>query len=113
MYARVWKVGILPGKVDEFTAAANAMMPILRKQPGFRGCVVLRTGPGEALEATVFSLWDSVDALRNSETASFQQALIHFLSLCEHHPLMREEEVLMSEFASASPAILDDTATRF
>ena len=110
MYARVWKVGILPGKVEEFTAAANAMMPMLRKQPGFRGCVVLRTGPGEALECSVFSLWDSIDALRDSETPAFRQALVPFLALCEDHPLMREEEVLMSEFAVEN---VDDTDTTF
>ena len=108
MYARVWKVGILPGRVEKFTDAAHAMMPILRGQPGFRGCVVLRSGPGEGLEATVVSMWESIDALRESETAAFQQALGTFLSHCERHPFMREEEVLVSEFASKS---LDDTVT--
>jgi heme-degrading monooxygenase HmoA len=110
MYARVWKVGILPGRVEKFTAAAHAMMPLLRGQPGFRGCVVLRTGPGEGLEGTVVSMWESIDALRNSETELFQRALVDFLSHCERHPLMREEEVLMSEFAAQSP---DDTVTKF
>lgn len=110
MYARVWKVGILPGRVEKFTTAANAMMPILRAQPGFRGCVVLRTGPGEGLEATVISMWESIDALRESETQLFQEALVNFLSNCERHPHMREEEVLLSDFAVPS---LDDTVTKF
>jgi heme-degrading monooxygenase HmoA len=108
MYARVWKLGILPGKVEDFKVAASAMMPILRRQPGFRGCLVLRSGPGEALEATVVSTWASIDALRNSETPAFQQALAEFLSHCERHPLMREEEVLVGEFPSEDP---DDTVT--
>jgi len=108
MYARVWKVGILPGKVEQFAAAANAMIPILRGQPGFRGCVVLRSGPGEGLDATVVSIWESIDALRDSENVTFQEALGNFLSLCELRPSMREEEVLVSEFASKD---LDDTVT--
>jgi heme-degrading monooxygenase HmoA len=108
MYARVWRVGILPGKIEEFAGAANDMMPILRGQPGFRGCVVTRSGPGEGLEATVVSVWDSIDALRNSENTAFQLALANFLSLCERRPIMREEEVLVSEFASEDP---DDTVT--
>jgi heme-degrading monooxygenase HmoA len=110
MYARVWKVGILPGKVDEFTSAANDMLPILRGQFGFRGCVVLRSGPGEALEATVVSMWDTIDALRNSETAAFQLALDRFLAICQKQPSMREEEVLVCEIPVGDP---DDTITKF
>jgi heme-degrading monooxygenase HmoA len=110
MYARVWKLVILPGKIEEFTAAAKAGMEILRREPGFRGLLVLRTGPGEGLEATIVSVWNSIEALRNSETPTYQQALVAFLSLCERHPSMREEEVMVSEFASAD---LDDTVTKF
>ena len=110
MYARVWKLGILPGKVEEFTAATKAGIAVLRRQPGFCGLLVLRSGPGERLEATVVSMWTSIDALENSETSVFQQTLVHVLSLCERHPFMREEEVMVSEFASAN---LDDTVTKF
>jgi heme-degrading monooxygenase HmoA len=110
MYARVWKVFILPGKVEEFAAASKAAIPILQSQPGFRGLLVLRSGPGEGLEATVVSTWASIDALRDSETAVFQQTLAGFLSLCEPHPSLREEEVMVSEFASEN---LDDTVTKF
>jgi len=109
MYARVWKLTILPEQVEKFILAANDMMPLLRRQPGFRGCLVLRSGPGE-LEATVVSTWASIDALRESETPLFQQALAGFLSNCERHPFMREEEVVISEFVSKDP---DDTVTKF
>jgi heme-degrading monooxygenase HmoA len=110
MYARVWRAGILPGKVEEFAAAINSARPLLRRQPGFCGLLVLRTGPGEALEATVVSTWASIDDLRNSETTAFQQAVVNVLSHCERHPIMREEEVVVSEFASDN---LDDTVTKF
>jgi heme-degrading monooxygenase HmoA len=110
MYARVWKLGILPGKVEEFTVAINSIRPFLRRQHGFCGLLVLRTGPGERLETTIVSMWATLEALQNSETSVFQQAVVDILSLCERHPSMREEEVLMSEFASAD---MDDTVTKF
>jgi heme-degrading monooxygenase HmoA len=110
MYARVWKFVILPGKVAEFAVVAKSAIPILQRQAGFRGLLVLRSGPGEGLEATVVSTWASIDALRDSETGAFKQALARALSVCEPRPFMREEEVLVSEFASDDP---DDTATKF
>jgi heme-degrading monooxygenase HmoA len=119
MYARVWKLGILPGKVEEFAAACKSATPMLRRQAGFCSLVVLRSGPGEKLEATVVSVWDSLVALRDSETIAFQEALAHVLTLCEPRPFMREEEVLVSEFAApashATPASADpdDTITKF
>jgi heme-degrading monooxygenase HmoA len=116
MYARVWKLVILPGKVEEFTAAMKSQIPILQRQAGFRSLLVLRSGPGERLEATVVSVWDSLVALRDSETSVFQEGLAHVLSFCEPRPSMREEEVLVSEFASPDlngAADSDDTITKF
>jgi heme-degrading monooxygenase HmoA len=110
MYARVWQFVILPGKIKEFAAAANAMMPILQQHAGFRGCIVLRSGPEERLEVTVVSTWASIEDLRNSETKAYQQALVDALPLCEPRPSMREEEVMISVGASED---LDDTVTKF
>ena len=110
MYARVWKFGILPGKIEEFTVACRSAIPILQRQAGFRSLLVLRSGPGEMLEGTVTSVWDSLDHLRNSETSAFREMLAHVLTLCEPHPSMREEEVLISEIAAPDP---DDTVTKF
>ncbi len=100
MYARVWKFNILPGKVEAFAAVVNSFLPILRRQAGFRGMLMLRGGPGERLEVTGVSAWDSLEALRNSETSAFQETLARALSFCEQRVFMREEEVLVSEFAA-------------
>ena len=113
MYARVWKFVILPGKVGQFAAAAKTVMPILRRQKGFRGCLVLHGGPEEKLEATVVSAWETLVDLRNSESAAFQEALSHIVNLCEPRPTMREEEVMISEFPSQPPQDLADTVTDF
>ena len=100
MYARVWRIGILPGKVDEFEALVKSIVPAWRQMAGFRGLLVLRTGPGEMLDATVVSTWETLDELRSSENSTFQQAVARALSFCEPHPTMREEQVIVSEFAS-------------
>ena len=110
MYARVWRVVILPGKMEDVLAIINEMMPILRRQPGFCGLLVLRSGPGERLEVTIVSMWTSLEALQDSETPTFRDEVVKFLALCEHRPAMREEEVMMSEFPSGDP---DDTITKF
>jgi heme-degrading monooxygenase HmoA len=109
MYARVWKVQLLPEKADQFTVGVNSVLSILRQQAGFRGLLVLRGGPGESLEATVVSAWDSLDYLRASETTAFHQAVARVLACCEHGPFMREEKVLLSEFSN--PGKEDTTAT--
>ena len=101
MYARVWRFGILPGRADEFIAILKAAVPAWRKMSGFRSLVVMRTGPGDMLDGTVVSMWDSLDDLRASENSTFRAIVVRLLSCCEPHPVMREEEVLISEFASA------------
>ena len=108
MYARVWRAGILSGKVDGFTASIDSMKPLLRAQPGFCGLLVLHSGPGEALEATIVSMWTSIDALRDSETPEYQKAVAHVVSFCAGHPVMREEEVLLMDIVSGDP---DKTVT--
>ncbi|HLJ23755.1 MAG TPA: antibiotic biosynthesis monooxygenase [Candidatus Acidoferrales bacterium] len=99
MYARVWKAAVLPGKVAEFDAVLKSIVPIWRQFAGFRSLTVLRTGPGEMLEATVISTWETLDALRNSESGAFREAVARALSLCDRHPTLREEEVVVNEFA--------------
>jgi heme-degrading monooxygenase HmoA len=95
--------------MEEFDAAINSVRPILRGQHGFCGLLVLRSGPG-ALEATVVSVWNSIDDLRNSEATAFQQGVVKVLSYCEPRPVMREEEVVVSEFPSEN---LDNDITKF
>jgi hypothetical protein len=55
-------------------------------------------------------MWTSLEALQDSETPTFREAVVKFLAVCEHRPSMREEEVMMSEFPSGDP---DDTITKF
>ena len=110
MRARVWRVVILPGKMEEFLAHTKSMLPILRRHPGFGGLLAMRSGPGERLEVTVVSMWTTLETLQDSKNPEYRDALVRFLALCEHRPFMREEEVMMSELPSGDP---DDTITKF
>jgi len=101
MHARVTQVRIRPGKLDEFKGAIDSMLPLARQQEGFRALVVLRSAERGTQEASVISLWDSLDHLKNSEKNLFlYQALARLLTFCEGFPVIREQEVLISEFAA-------------
>lgn len=101
MHARVTRLRILPGKIEQFTKAVDSMVPAARKQQGFRALLVLRTGDESHPEATTVSVWESLDDLRASESNMFYfEALARLFSCCEGYPIMHEEEVLLSEFAS-------------
>jgi len=100
MHARVTHFYIQPGKTEGFRSAVNSLIPLIRKQQGFHALVVLHL-PGTKPEATVLSLWDSLDDLKGSEKNMFlYQALSRVLSHCEGFPTIREHEVLVSEFAA-------------
>lgn len=101
MHARVWQLRIQPGKLEEFTAAIQSLVPLARQQGGFRGVLVLRTNGKERPEAMVIAVWDSLQDLRKTEHSMFvTQALARVLSCCEGFPSIRESEVLVSEFAA-------------
>jgi heme-degrading monooxygenase HmoA len=101
MHARVTHFHVLPGKLKEFQAAVDSVIPMIRKQTGFRALVVLHSAQGAKPEATVFSLWDSIGDLKASEKNLFlYRALSRVLSYCDGFPAIREQEVLVSEFAA-------------
>lgn len=101
MHARVSQLRILPGKLEELTGAIQSVIPLSRKQAGFRALVVLRGGSDALPEATVISVWDSLEDLKASEKNLYlYQAIARVLSFCESFPAIREQEVLVSEFAA-------------
>jgi|SRR3990170_2232692 len=100
MYARVWKFSVFPERVEQFRAACKSVLGILRKRVGFRALVVVRGGPRDTPESMVVSAWDSLEALRASENDAFQRAVARVLACCKRDAVMREEEVLVCEFAS-------------
>ena len=101
MHARVLHFHIRSGQLKEFQSAVDSVVPQIRKQAGFRALVVLHASQGAKPEATVMSVWDSLDDLKASEKNMFlYQALARVLTYCEGFPAIREHEVLVSEFAA-------------
>ncbi len=100
MWARVTHYRILPGKLEEFTAAADSLMPVVQKVKGFRLALVLKGDARDRQEATTVSVWESLEDLRAGDNNVFYyQAIARLLRCCEGFPTMDEQEVLVSEFA--------------
>ena len=102
MYARVWRFIVLPEKVEQFAAACRSVGAINWKRAGFRGLVVSRGGQRDSPDSTVVSVWDSLEALRASESDAFQKAVARAVACCKPGAVLREEEILICEFASPS-----------
>ena len=99
MHARITQFRILPDKQENFRAAIDSLVPLLHKQAGFRVLLVLRTSEGPVPEATVVSVWNSFEDLKGSERNLFlYQAISRLLAFCEGFPIIREHEVIASEF---------------
>jgi heme-degrading monooxygenase HmoA len=98
MYARVWRLAVLPEMVEQFAAACRSVGTMNRKRAGWRGLTVLRGGQRDNPESTVVSLWDSLEELRASEGQAFQKAVARALACCKEGGELREEEVLVCEF---------------
>lgn len=105
MHARVWQLQIAPGKLDEFKAALDSLLPSVRQQVGFRGLVILKSDAGGKEGAQVIGLWESLELMRNSERSPvFYQAMVRLKACSEGFPNIQEQEVLVSEFIPAARA---------
>jgi heme-degrading monooxygenase HmoA len=101
MYARVWKISVLPENVPPFASSCRSVGVLNSSKEGYCGLLVLRGGPLDSPDATVVSLWDSLEALRASESDQFQSAVAQALACCQPGVVLREEEVLVWEFPSS------------
>ncbi len=101
MYARVTQYRILPGKIEQFTAAVDTLMPAIHRLKGFRFLLVLRGPEKDRPGATAISVWETLDDLHAGDNNVFlNQALARVLGCCDGFPTIREQEVLLSEFAA-------------
>ena len=105
MHARVTQFQIRPGKLEEFAAALDSMIPLMHQQKGFKSLIVLRGDalPGANPQATVITTWDSLDSLRASEeNLYFYRAMARVLACSDGFPAIHEHEVLVSEHSPAA-----------
>ncbi len=99
MYARVWRVRMLPGKTDEFKAALQSLTEQAKRQPGYRGFLLLGPAGEDAPDTTIIALWDSFESMRESErNLLVTQALAHLYRFSDGMPHILERPVLAAFF---------------
>jgi heme-degrading monooxygenase HmoA len=105
MHARVTQFTVQPGKLAEFVDAMDSAVPLMRERKGFQALLVLRVEGSNPPDVRVMTIWDSQQALHDSENdLRFYQALARGMALSQGFPLIREEEVVISDFPRASAA---------
>ncbi len=102
MFARHWRLSVVPDKLDELMHAVQALLPAVRQQWGFRGLLVLRPESEARNEVEVIALWESLEAMRSSEkNLLFYQAMLRLKATSGGFPTIREQRVLVSELPAA------------
>jgi len=101
MVARVTHYRIRPGKVEEFAATVQSLIPAMDKLHGFRVLVMLRGSEPDSRDAMAISVWETAADLKNSDNDAFYyHVLAHLMGCCESFSPMQEQEVLVSKFPS-------------
>lgn len=105
MHARVTQFSVPSEKVNDFIEALNSAIPLVHQQKGFRALLVLRVENSNPPDVRVMTIWETQQALRESENnLYFYQALSRALKFAKGFPVIREEEVLVHDFAKAVTA---------
>ena len=101
MHARVTEYQVSPDKLKGFVKAAESVLPMLRKQEGFRTLLVMRPSKSQPNKALIISVWDSLADLKASEKSLFlYQALSRLMTHSKGFPTINEHEVLLTEYAA-------------
>jgi len=104
MHARIWRIHMQPGKTEEFKSALQSLSAQARRQPGYRGFLLLGPAGDDTPDTTVIGLWESFDAMRDSERNLFlTQALAHLYKYSDGLPHIVERPVLAANFHSEKP----------
>jgi heme-degrading monooxygenase HmoA len=105
MYARVTQFSVPSENLNDFTNALNLAIPLMRQREGFRALLVLRVESSNPPDVRVMTIWETQQALQESESnLYFYQALARAMSFAKGFPVIREEEVVVYDFAKVSAA---------
>jgi quinol monooxygenase YgiN len=101
MYARVSEFRVPSENLAGFTEAAQSILPLIRKESGFRAVLVLK-GEGSPVLVRVVSVWQSYEHLKASERSMFlYQALSRVMAFSKGFPIIEENEVMVGELAAS------------
>jgi heme-degrading monooxygenase HmoA len=105
MYARVTQFSVPSEKLNDFIDALNSAIPLMRQRAGFQALLVLRVEKSNPPDVRVMTIWETQQALRESENnLYFYQALARALAFAKGFPVIREEEVVLHDFAKIATA---------
>lgn len=97
MYARIVHFNLKPEYTGELTRTMeNQVIPLLKKQKGFRDEITFVSSDGE--EATAISLWDSKQDAEAYNRSAYPEVLRSMERILEGRPTVENCEVSNSTF---------------
>jgi quinol monooxygenase YgiN len=97
MFSRIVTMHLKPDHVVEFTKTAQEqVLPLLRKQEGFKDEIIFVSPDGR--EATAISLWDRKENAESYSQKGYPQVLQALTDLLEGSPQVKPCEVINSTF---------------
>ncbi len=101
MFVRNVSINMKPNSVTEFSKIIeNQIVPMLRKQPGFRDEVAFVND--NATHVTVISVWESKEQADAFQATGYAEALKSVASLIDGTPKVRTSSVINSTLQPAA-----------
>jgi heme-degrading monooxygenase HmoA len=105
MHARVTQFSVPSEKLNDFIDTLNSAIPLMRQRIGFQALLVLRVEKSNPLDVRVMTIWETQQALHESgNNVYFYQALVRASAFAKGFPVIREEEVVLHDFAKVAAA---------
>lgn len=97
MFARNVSIRLKPNTLTEFTQTfEEQVLPLLRKQPGFRDAITF-VHEGDT-KVTATSLWDSMEQAEMYNTTAYPQVVKSLEKVLDGNPTVRVSTVINSTF---------------
>jgi len=78
MIARIWRARATEERVHEYaTYLKSTVVPELASIHGYQGATLLQREQNGAVEVTVITWWDSLDAIRAFAGEAIENAVVH------------------------------------
>ena len=78
MIARIWKARATPERVQEYAVyLKSTVVPELAGIRGYQGATLLQRDRNGAIEVTVITWWESLDAVRAFAGEAIENAVVH------------------------------------
>jgi len=97
MFSRIVTMHLKPNNVVQLTKAVEEdVLPLLRKQEGFKDAIFFVSADGR--DATAISLWDRKEDAESYNTKAYPQMLQKLTSLYDASPQVKTYDVFSSTF---------------